>query len=135
MSNIPVEEEFEEILLNIELRVTMMFRENPTMTDYVAAEVYEALVAHYSAAINGRTPPKPRVKGLALELFDSIHNVCNLCLEDGESNKLIKKENSPVQTISKEDLVRCLRRLQKSVKLWTEKGGRQGYLNFVSSFI
>jgi hypothetical protein len=135
MSNIPVEEEFEEILLNIELRVTMMFRENPTMTDYVAAEVYEALALHYSAMVTGRTPPKPRVKGLALDLFDDIQKVCNLCLEDGASDKLVKKKNSPIQTISKEDLVRCLRRLQKSVKLWTEKGGRQGYLKFVSTFI
>lgn len=135
MSNIPVEEEFEEVLLNIELRVTRMFQENPTMTDYVAAEVYEALVAHYSALSNGRTPPKPRVKGLALELFEDIKNVCDICLEGGASDTLIKKKNSPILTISKEDLVRCLRRLQKSVKLWTEKGGRQGYLNFVSSFI
>jgi len=33
------------------------------------------------------------------------------------------------------EIVDCLKRIQSSIRLWTKKGGRQGYLNFVSEFL
>ena len=32
-------------------------------------------------------------------------------------------------------LVECLRKIQKSVPRWSQRGGRQGYLQFVSQYI
>jgi hypothetical protein len=32
------------------------------------------------------------------------------------------------------DIIDCLKRIQSSIKFWTQKGGRQGYLNFVQNF-
>ncbi|MCU0427626.1 MAG: hypothetical protein MUF71_18595 [Candidatus Kapabacteria bacterium] len=134
MENMPVEEEFEEVLLNIELRAKLAFDETPTLTDYVVAEVYDALVLHYTAIAASRTPPKPRVReGLAMELFEQIQRTCDICLVESYNDPKVKK--SPIQRITAQDLVRCFKRLQQSVKLWTKKGGRQGYLNFVSQFI
>jgi len=40
---------------------------------------------------------------------------------------------SPLLTA--EDLVAWLRRLRKSVELWTKQGGRQGYLEHVVKFV
>ena len=33
------------------------------------------------------------------------------------------------------ELVRCLKRLRKSIRLWHEQGGRRGYLSYVRQFI
>jgi hypothetical protein len=41
----------------------------------------------------------------------------------------------PVKIRTYSEMVECLQRLKSSVKLWTKKDGRQGYLNFVSRFI
>ena len=135
MNREQIQEEFEEILKNIELRVMMFFSTNPTMTDYVVAQVYETLVAHYNAKLNGRTPSAPRLKGLALELFEEVLPVCEICLDDSPPGEVSKKKNLPIQTVSNAELVACLKLVQKSVKLWTEQGGRQGYLTFVSRFL
>jgi hypothetical protein len=43
-------------------------------------------------------------------------------------------EISP-EPITLDELVACLKRVRKSINLWTRKGGRQGYLTFVSKFI
>jgi len=45
------------------------------------------------------------------------------------------KEAPPVEAISVEEIVQCLKRIQTSVRRWNKQGGRQGYLNFVSEFI
>ncbi|MDR3700627.1 MAG: hypothetical protein P4L56_13370 [Candidatus Sulfopaludibacter sp.] len=34
-----------------------------------------------------------------------------------------------------DELVGCLRQIQKSVRRWPERGGRQGYLTFVSQYV
>jgi hypothetical protein len=33
-----------------------------------------------------------------------------------------------------DEIILCLKRLRKSVKLWTTDYGRQGYLNYIAQF-
>jgi hypothetical protein len=37
-----------------------------------------------------------------------------------------------VPLITKDEMVKCLRRIASSIKFWTEERGRQGYLTFVA---
>ena len=34
-----------------------------------------------------------------------------------------------------QDIIDCLKRIQSSIKLWTKKNGRKGYLEYISKFI
>jgi hypothetical protein len=34
-----------------------------------------------------------------------------------------------------DEIITCLKRIQKSIRRWNKEGGRQGYLNFISEFV
>ena len=40
-----------------------------------------------------------------------------------------------LQSYSLADILLCLERIRKSVKLWNEQSGRQGYLDYISEFL
>ncbi len=134
--NLPVEEEYQDVMQNLEFAVMKVSRQNPTMTDYFITDAYEALITHYAAETNGRTPAKPRLTGLALDVFNSVKNVCEWRL--GRSTyEAAEKQGGTIldDPLSTEILVKCLKRLHKSQKYWTQEGGRQGYQNYISQFI
>jgi len=41
----------------------------------------------------------------------------------------------PTGELSIAELVLCLQRIRKSVRLWNGQGGRQGYLDYVRQFL
>jgi len=131
-----IEEEYPDVLQNIEFRVIRLYRAHPEMTDYAVLRIYEALAQLYSAEMTGR-PPKPiEAEGLEAELFEGVKQMCELRL--GRASlpaDLDVEEGTEFEPIEVETLVRCLKRLVNSVSHWTRLGGRQGYLNFVSEFV
>ena len=34
-----------------------------------------------------------------------------------------------------DEIIACLKRIQKSIRRWNKVGGRQGYLSFISEFV
>ena len=40
-----------------------------------------------------------------------------------------------LEKLEPSEIVACLKRIQSSVKFWTKKHGRQGYLKFVGKFL
>jgi hypothetical protein len=126
-----VEEQFQDVLQNIEFAIVQVYRSQPQMTDYAAARALEAAVARYKAVASGRPEPTTNLTGLELQVFEGVTRMCERRLGRLQRDD---SEESPAP-IRPEDLVECLKRLQKSVTRWTREGGRQGYLNFVSQFI
>lgn len=49
--------------------------------------------------------------------------------------ELENEMRDPPAPVSVETLIACLKRLEKSVKLWNEQGGRQGYLEYIAEFL
>jgi hypothetical protein len=123
----PIEQEFETVLKDIETSVVATWRKHPEMTDHAVLRVYEAAYAFYRSEQRGQ-PAKPHgLTGLDVVMFDSVFAICEGWLGRGK-----KAFSGP---ISAEDMVACLRRLTRSVKLNTQRAGRQGYLNFVGAFL
>ncbi|MBD1211133.1 MAG: hypothetical protein H9535_22085 [Ignavibacteria bacterium] len=132
----PVEEEYQDVLQNLESAVLAVSRQHSGMPDYFISDAYEALITNYAAETNERIPPKLRINGLALEVFHGIKNVCEWRLGRSTFEAAEKQGGTTVETpISLEILVKCLKRLHKSQKYWTQEGGRQGYQNYISQFI
>jgi hypothetical protein len=128
----PIHETYEDVLQNLEMSVVSVFRRNPTMTDYVALRAYEAAYEHYRAEQRGH-PAKPHgLTGLDATTFAAVEAICEFRLGRAPGPD---PKGPPVKPITAEEIVTCLRRLARSVKLNTARAGRQGYLNFVAHFL
>ena len=130
-----IEEEFEDVLQNLEFAIVSVARQVPTLVDYDVESALENLLRHYSAEAQNRTVTLPQLNTARQAIFDRVQAMCEWRL--GRSN--VQAEGGPAipmpRTISVDELVACLKRIRKSVQRWTKQGGRRGYLTFVDQFI
>lgn len=121
-----------DILQNMEAAICAVFRKNPTMTDYVAQRAYEAAFERYRAEQRGHRVKPHTLSGLDAEACDAVCAVCEFRLGRAPLPGITQPPPAPVTAGGITD---CLRKLAKSVKLHTERAGRQGYLTFISRFV
>lgn len=129
-----IEEEHPDVLQNIEVIVKLTYQEQPELTDYAVLRMYEALVRVYTAEATNHEAKPVELTGLEATLFDDIRPMCEWHLGRGECPFEGAGEVS-CTAIDAPTMVRCLKRLVKSVKFWTKEGGRQGYLEYISQFV
>ena len=127
-----VEEEFEDVLQNIEFAVVSTFREHPDLLDFDVERVYETLIKEYARPAHGTSPTFPTEARAAL--YARVKHICDWRLGRGEIGDTKSRMPAP-EPITPEEMVACLKRLRRSVNMWTKRGGRQGYLEFVGDFI
>lgn len=131
-----VEEQYTDILQNIEFTVKMGFGNYPDLTDYAIQRVYEALIELYSAEVLNR-PKKPHTLDEKQQiLFTEVKKICDWHL--GRNHAPFTSETIEIPSpriITPSEIVTCLKRLLNSLQKWTRRHGRQGYLKFISEFI
>jgi len=136
-SSLPFEERYQDVLQNIEFAIIQVYRDHPEMTDWEALAAIEALLRKYRAEVRGRQAKPPSLAPLADEVYEFVKTMCEWRL--GRETLFADKEgtplNLPIEPITLDELIACLKRVRKSINLWTREGGRQGYLTFVSQFI
>jgi hypothetical protein len=131
-----VEDQYPDVLQNIEFGIVAAYKEHPEMSDHDAARVLQVLIDDYKGEKIGRPPRDVRLSNVERHLLDSVRRMCEWRLG---------RERSPVGPAGSENLapepttldviVLCLKRVLKSVKFWNKDGGRQGYLNFVIRYV
>ncbi len=138
-----IEEEYSDVLQNLEQAIIGYYNQNPTLIDSEVETAISYLVKFYSAEVQGKTSTYPKPKGISLEVADSVKEMCEWRLgrerlkvedESGEITEVGLKELE-LEQLKPSQIVTCLKRIQSSVKFWTKKHGRQGYLNFVGKFL
>lgn len=130
-----VEDQYMDVLQNIEFGVISTFRQHPDLTDFDVETVYNALIQYYKSKQSIDPCTQQRTE-LRQTLCHSVKTMCDLRL--AETTSLEAENNGAVpqiEPISSDEMVLCLKRLQKSVQKWSKQGGRQGYLNFVGDFV
>lgn len=130
MSNI--EDEYLDVLQNIEFSIVMVYREDPGLIDVDVLDAVDALVRHYGAEENGRRAPEYRLADKPLRVFSAGKDACEWRLG---RKRLAEDDEDDGPPITVSELVECLRRVQKSIRRWTRQGGRKGYLDFVSQYV
>lgn len=134
--SLPFEERYQDVLQNIEFGIIRVYRDHPGMTDWEALSAIEALLDTYRAEAKGRQATPPSLDSLAQEVYEMVKVVCEWRLG---REKFYDKEGEPaeipVEPITLDELMACLKRVRKSINRWSRQGGRQGYLTFVSQFI
>ena len=129
-------EEYLDVLQNIEFSIVQTYRENPQLHDFEVMRSLEALIDFYVAEKIGRNPRSVSLSDRAQLVFDNVKNVSEWRVgrnpglaENGERQEF---ENSPT-TI--DEMIKCLKKILNSVQKWNKRGGRQGYLDFVSRYV
>ncbi len=130
----PVEEEHLDVMQNIEFAIIQIYRSNAALTDYEVRSAIELLIRDYTAEARGRQPAARPLTGLTKEVADAVKGVCDWRLgriqAEGDQGQTL--EAAP---ITLDEIIACLKRVRKSIDLWSKQGGRQGYLEHIKRFL
>ena len=130
-----IEEEHEDVLQNIEFGIIQVYKETPDLIDAEVATALEALIRIYGAEAQGKSISSRPIRGVSKKVMESVQQMCEWRLGRATVGTLPGKSAQTPPIVEADTIVACLKRIQSSIKLWTQKGGRQGYLTFVSQFI
>ena len=129
-----IKEEYMDVLQNLESAIISVYKEHPEMIDY---DVDKALIALTQTYRNEKInkPAKKPVGELANLVYERMNTICNWRL--GRS-PMFDEKGKPLpipEPLSTETITGCFKVLRKSVETWTQQGGRQGYLTYISQFL
>jgi len=130
-----VEDQYLDVLQNIEFGIIGVFRADRSLLDLDAKDAVAALIRHYRAEQEQRTPPNVCLGDKAQRVFDSVLPICEWRM--GREGPAVPAElgSSPAAPNTVDDIGTCLRRIQKSIDFWNKRDGRQGYLSFVAPYV
>jgi hypothetical protein len=136
------EEQYEDVLQNIEFGIVRVYQEHPEMADWDALTALESLIRAYSAEAQGKPVPPRALTGSSGEVAESVKAMCEWrlgrnSLADEGGRALVDEGGRPIELAPKtlDEIVACLKRIRRSIERWNRQGGRQGYLKFVSHFV
>ena len=129
-------EEYLDVLQNIEFGIVSVYRRRSDLTDFNVEEALNALIQVYRAQQRGRTISAPKLSSLGQAVFDAVKPICGWRLgQKTLGQDYFRSDSGDPEPISTDDLVACLKRIRKSIKLWSKQGGRQGYLEYIEQFL
>lgn len=131
------EEKYLDVLQNIEAAIVGVYRENAGLLDYDVTKALDALQAEYRAEQQGRTKSPPSFSANQQLVYDRVKLMCEWRL--GRRSLQAKRHGKMIdispEALTLDAILACLKRICKSIKLWTKEGGRQGYLHFIDNNI
>ncbi len=131
------EDEYLDVLQNIEAAIVQVYKEHPEMTDWDALNAIQALGRVYQAEVRKRNLPAQPMAPLVQLTFDAVKAMCDWRLGRSGAfqvgSQLIPASDAKPKTV--DEIVACLKRIRRSIEMWNKEGGRRGYLNFISQFV
>jgi hypothetical protein len=126
--------ELADVLYHLELTVLRVWTQDRSLIDLEVADVFDALARRYALEERGQ-PSKPlRLTPKAERLYEALLEVSEAQL--GRRNRPEEKTGFPFRTdVHPSELRTAFKRLSRSVATWSERGGRQGYLEYISEFL
>ena len=133
-----LEKEYQDVLHNIESAIVMCYREHPDLIDAEVETALDWLVKCYRTESQGKTKSSRKLKGNSASVAEAVKVMCDWRLGREKLEATDEKGNPvelDIESKTPSEIVACLKRIKSSVKLWTKKGGLQGYLNFIKQYI
>jgi len=128
------EEEYEDVLQNIEFGIISFYRRNPGLNDRAVMRVVEALLDTYNAEALEKKPKPAALSVQEQRLLENVYPFCEWRLGRARLANATEPDE-PVEAISIDEMILCLKRIRKSIKHWHQKDGPQGYLRYVAEFV
>ncbi len=130
------EEQYEDVLQNIESAIARVYREQRDMVDADVLMALETLLPYYNAVVRGKPAVLRPLAGVQGQIAEAVKAMCDWRL--GQT-QLRDEHDQPLETGSSlntpEEIVACLKRIRKSVDLHTRHDGRRGYLDFIVGYV
>jgi len=120
-----IEEEYTDVLQNIETAIVSLYRQRRNLLDYDVDEALDALIDDYKAQQQQRAPKPHRFTERPEHVYKAVKQMCEWRL----GREPLPKRGSAgsvaeVAALGAEEIVACLKRIKKSVQRWTKQGGR-----------
>jgi len=129
------EEEYLDVLQNIEVAIVQVFHHNPDLLDYEVEKALNALIQAYKSSEKEPRQPLPP-DSPAAEVYEVVNAVCKWRLGLGSSSS---ENHNPLPTeiepLRVDELLACLKRVRRSVQTWNKRAGRRGYLEFIDQYV
>jgi len=125
-----IEKQYEDVLQNIEFAIISVYREHPGISDKSVLQVLNEMIDHFVNEKQGVEPRGVYLPESSKLMYDRVHEMCKYRL-----GQISGEETPPVTVVSIDEIIACLKRIRKSVKMWRKERGKQGYLTYVSNFI
>ena len=131
-----VEEQYFDVLQNIETAIVSVYEIDARLLDLDVLDALDGLIRNYALEEQGVGTRTSRLSGPAQRLHDLARRICEWRL----GRQPLDTANPPADRwasgeLSLAELVLCLKRIRKSVRLWNEQGGRRGYIDYVRQFL
>lgn len=123
-----------DVLYHIEVMVLQSWTRDPSLIDLEVADVFDALARRYVLEERGQSTKPLRLSAKAERLYEALLEI---------SEALAGRRSPPKETthllfrtdVQPSELATAFKRLSRSVATWSERGGRQGYLEYISEFL
>ncbi|HVO70805.1 MAG TPA: hypothetical protein VMT24_12215 [Aggregatilineaceae bacterium] len=132
------EDQYLDVLQNIEAAIVQVYRKHPELADSSVDQAMEGLVRMYQAEARGRSAPVVRLHEPEQQVYDGVKMMCDWRMgraEEPDQQEPREPALPPGTPKTVDEIVACLKRIRKSIVLWTKQGGRQGYLDYITQFI
>ncbi len=131
-----VQEEYLDVLQNIEFAIVSTSHDHPEMVDAHVIWALEAVIGSYRAERAGRTPEEFSASSVEADLYRAIRNMCEWRLGRLHPDDAEAAELGPApEPVTLEEIMLCLKRILKSVRFWNKSGGQRGYLTFIAQYV
>lgn len=122
-----------DVLQNIEFAIVSVYRERGDLVDYDVMRALDALIDVYRAESRGYTPKEIHLPEQESLVFQRVKDICEFRL--GRNELRINQNIISGAEKTANEILACLRRIRKSVDRWHQRGGQQGYLQFVNQYV
>lgn len=137
------EDEYLDVLQNIEFALVSVYREHPEMTDWDAMEAVRGLIRTYKADREGRPAPRLRMGPVAQKAYDFVREICEWRLgrqpleleRETEQGREAFTVDLGERILTVDEIINCLQWVFNSIERWNRQLGRRGYFEFVSQFV
>lgn len=131
-----VEEEYLDVLQNIEFVIAGVHRQEPQLVDFDVENAVNALLTRYKAQAQNHEARLPNLNDRAKIVYDAVEAVCEWRLKDDPAVSTTMNASGPQPApVTLEIISACLKRIRKSIQAWNKQGGRQGYLTHIERFM
>jgi hypothetical protein len=133
------EDQYLDVLHNIEAALVAVIRSHPAIVDYDVRAAVEALMREYQAVARDHAMPAIKLNPLAQHLHSAAKNICEY--EIGRRPLEIVSDDDKADAITNDspktvaEIVACLKRIRKSIDMWTGERGRRGYCEFIDEMM
>jgi hypothetical protein len=131
-----VEEEYLDVLQNIEFAIVSTYHDHPEMLDGHVMWALEKVINSYRAETAGGTPEEFTASAVEADLYRALCNVCQWRLGRLTPQEEEATELGPApEPKTVDEILLCLKLILKSVNRWNRSGGQRGYLTFIVEYV